>query len=478
MSRIVSETRTLTAIPSGYSTSNSSYSSISSSYPVTNGYTNSSSTSYAYITCITGSQAETYISYTFDIDDIPSGATITNVTCLVKSRVSSTSYISTAVAQLYSNTTAKGTSTSYRSTTASARTVSGGSSWTVSEVQNVQIRCTATRGTSNTTRSAYIYFYGADLTITYTIEGTMYTVTASSDVSGITVSPSEEEYFEDSSAEVDIIGTLGSAKVMDNGIDVTSQLTQLSGDTISAVAEDLDTGFSSSDANFYMSSSSTGTTYLEYAVGHTAESPGSTNTNNTYVKDGGNNTSTGWAIYNFDFSSIPVGATINSVSVKCYGAREDSTIDSTHVAQLATYCGTTLKGTAQNFTSTSNSIVTLSDIGTWTREDLQSAKLRFTLGYYGGRLMGITWSVTYTISGYSYTINNIAADHTIVVTTLSEDKIYIKVNGTWKQASNLYTKINGSWVSIQKIYKKISGTWTAQSDKSSLFDNNIIYING
>ena len=97
MSRIVNITDSVEAIPSGYSSTNSSYSSISSSYPITNAYTDTSSTSYAYITCNTGSRASTYVSFTFDFSSIPSGATITSVSASAKGRVSSTNYISTAV---------------------------------------------------------------------------------------------------------------------------------------------------------------------------------------------------------------------------------------------------------------------------------------------------------------------------------------------------------------------------------------------
>lgn len=127
MSRVISETKQLEFTPTGYDSNNSSYSSVSQSYPISNGYDGSTSNNYAYITCRTGSRAESYISYTFDVEGIPAEATIDNVTCTVKSRVSSTSYISTAVAQLYYGSTAKGSSINFRSTTASQRDIEGGS---------------------------------------------------------------------------------------------------------------------------------------------------------------------------------------------------------------------------------------------------------------------------------------------------------------------------------------------------------------
>ena len=83
------------------------------------------------------------------------------------------------------------------------------------------------------------------------------------------------------------------------------------------------------------------------------------------------------------------------------------------------YSGSTLKGASQEFTSTSLSTVTLSDVGTWTREELQNAKLRFTFAYYGGYVGGVTWKVEYTTSNmyfWQYTLSNVNDDHTIYVT--------------------------------------------------------------
>ena len=427
MAQVITVNDTFTCSPSGYSSSNSSYSSISSSQPVTNGYTDSSSSTYTQITCNTGSNASTYISYTFDCSDIPANATITSVTCSAKVRVSSTSYISSANTRLYAGTTAKGSATTTRSTTATSYNLTPGT-WTRNELNNIQVRFTGTRGTSNTSRTAYLYFYGATLTVNYSFSGTQYTLTATSEVTGLTVSPVASNKMAGESEEFTI--TLGSTSlddiiVTDNDNDVTSNLVQHivapTGSLSAVPGSNFTTGFSASGANFYQSSSTISTSWLEYAIGHSAENPYTSNSShNTYVKDGGSNTATGWINFPFDFSDIPANATITSMTVKVYGARENATIDSTHVAQFAVYCGNTLKGTAQNFTSTSNSIVTMSDTGTWTRSELDNAQLRFTVAYYGGHLDGATWTVNYEIPGgattyYTYTLSNIQADHDIII---------------------------------------------------------------
>ena len=57
--------------------------------------------------------------------------------------------------------------------------------------------------------------------------------------------------------------------------------------------------------------------------------------------------------------------------------------------------------------------------GSWTRAELQNAILRFTIGYYGGKVVGATWTVTYSVETstyYTYTISNIQTDHDIVIT--------------------------------------------------------------
>lgn len=61
-------------------------------------------------------------------------------------------------------------------------------------------------------------------------------------------------------------------------------------------------------------------------------------------------------------------------------------------------------------------------------------------------MYGADVTISYqTPSGYVYTISNIAADHTILVSSGGNtSKIYLKQNGTWTQYSKVYKKINGS----------------------------------
>ena len=75
-------------------------------------------------------------------------------------------------------------------------------------------------------------------------------------------------------------------------------------------------------------------------------------------------------------------------------------------------------------------------------------------------------SITYNSSVYAYTISNIQANHTIVVTT----------SGT--STTKLYAKINSTWTQFSKAYKKINGSWVEQTDLTSVFNTTTNYRKG
>jgi hypothetical protein len=62
--------------------------------------------------------------------------------------------------------------------------------WTVEEIRTAKLYFYLKRGTENTTTGSTFSVYGATLTVNYTIEGTMYTIGASSNVTGVTPTPS------------------------------------------------------------------------------------------------------------------------------------------------------------------------------------------------------------------------------------------------------------------------------------------------
>jgi len=452
-------------VPSTYYLSNSSYLSVSNE---DNMYTNTDSSTYGTFTHGRASTNSTYYAYLRGFNfNLPSDAEVTSFTIKIKARATghTTSTSSSYYMSLYNGTSAIGsTSASGRlTTTTTTFTFSIPSSLTWSVLSgygsNFGIRIPLRRASSNT--ADVVSVYGAEIEVNYTVP-VQYSVTINNSTSATVIASDTAPYEGD---DVDIFtDTLNGLTITDNGVDVTSQFEQITGGTVSAVpGSNFTTGFSSTSGNFYQNSSTTSTAWLEYAIGHSAESPYSTsNTSNTYVKPEG---STGWINYEFDFSEIPSNATINSVSVAVYGGREDSSIDSTHVARFQCYSGSTAKGTLQNFTSTSNGKVTVTDVGTWTAAELHDAILRFELGYYGGRMLGITWTVTYTVNDYVYVINAIAADHTIVVTS----------GGV---VQTIYFKNNGSWVAANTVYKKVNGSWVLQTNLVNVFDSQTNYVKG
>lgn len=404
MSKPISIQDTITAHPTGIADEHS-YASISNT---ANGYNPSSNTTYATINLTTGSGATTYVYYTFDFSDIPEGATIDSVSCTAKAYINTTnsSRITTRQAQLYSGTTAKGSASTISNSTTAFSMTEG--TWTRNELQNARIRLYAVRGSSNTSSTYYIRFYGATFTVEYSLQGTQYTIAATSSVSGVTVDPATQDVLEGGDATVSIYAdTIADLSITDNDVDISGDLVQHevpTGGTVSAVP-----------ASYTTSGSISGTRY-QSTVGHGVDNP-STQTGNDYAGSSG---STATIYYHFNFDEIPNNATITSMTVQAYGHLE-STSQSSEKAELNTYYGTTAKGTAVSYTSTSSAIKTITP-GNWTVAELKDdARVGFTIGYYGGLTTGITWTVEYSVpsSGndyyWTYTLENISDDHVILI---------------------------------------------------------------
>ena len=471
---------TIRLVASVTAVSNSSYVATANA---SNMYTNTDSTSAGTFTHNRASTNNTYYGYIrgFNFSDVPANAEVTSFTVKIKASATghTTSTSSSYYMSLVNGTTQIGSTTASGrlSTTVTTFTFANGSlTWDtiVGYGSNFGIRIPLRRANSNT--ADVVSVYGAEILVEYTVPNPR-TITSTLSGSG-TISPSgATTKYDGEEYELTITPTNKSdtVTVTNNGTDVTNDLVgHYSGGTSSSSSQTA-TGFttelSASGANFYTGSSTTGN-YFNYAVGHTAASPGSTSTSyNTYVKDNGSNTATGWAWYTFDFSGLPEDADVQSVTVQCYGACESTTHDSTHKANITLWSGNTQKSTEQYFTSTSNSTITISSPGTWDREDLQNAKLKFEVAYYGGRLFGITWTVAYLTGGtlsyytYTYTVNG---DATIAVV----------IGGGSGETSKLYLKINGSWVEVSAAYVKTNGSWVQKTDITSVFSSGVNYKKG
>lgn len=437
---------TIRLVPSAYYLSNSQYLLVSN---VANMYTDTDSNTSGTFTHNRASTSNTYYAYLrgFNFDDVPSNAEVTGFTIKLKAYAtghttsSSTSYqmsLSNGTTQIGSTYADGRLSTSEQTFTFSK----GSLTWETLKNygDNFSIRIPLRRASSST--QDVVHVYGAEIEVTYTVPNPR-TLNVSSSGSG-TVTPSgTSTVYDGDEVEIVISPTYKSDTVtaIHNGTDVTSQLVAHgAGSDITATPDDVTT-----------SGIQSGSSYAEYAVGHSAESPSSSGSSqNMYASSG----STGYAAYSFDFSSIPSNATIEDIEVRCYGHRESNTISSTYVSQCILYQGSTAISEEVDFPNTSDSIITIRPTDMPTRSELDNVTLRHYVGYYGGLVRGISFDVTYStgtgLDHYTYTFT-VSADANIVVAigggSGETNTAYIKVNGTWKEVT-VYKKVNGSWQQI------------------------------
>lgn len=441
---------TVRLIPSTYYLSNSSYLSVSDA---ANMYANTDSTNYATVTNSRTSTSSYYIYLRgFNFEDIPSAAVVSSFTVKVKCNYSG-GY--SQAMYLYNGTSTSYGSSDSISSTVTTHTFSCSHSWedVVAAGSDFGIRINCRRSSRNTT--SYVYIYGAEIEVTYTIPDPR-TITTTLSGNG-TISPSgSTTTYDGNEFELTITPTNKSdtVTVTNNGIDVTSQL----------VAHGAGNELSGSPSDVTTSGIQSGSDYAEYAVGHTAESPSSSGTSSNMYSSSG---STGYADYSFDFS-IPSGATIESISVSAYGHRENATIDSTHVSKIAIYNGSTAISDEVDFPSTSNTTITAE--AETMPSSMSNVTVRHTVGYYGGLVLGITMTVVYStgsgLDHYTYTIT-VSGDATIAVV----------ISGS-VQTQTIYFKQNGAWVAASTVYKKVNGAWVQQSDLSNVFDSGTNYVKG
>lgn len=153
----------------------------------------------------------------------------------------------------------------------------------------------------------------------------------------------------------------------------------------------------------------------------------------------------GYCFWPFNVSSIPQNAEINSVTCKARGLVAGSGGSATF--QL--YSGTTAKGSPSGVSSesTNGSVSTLS-VGTWTREELSSVRLR-------------------TYASASSRDNKLlalfGADLTVEY-TYRNDKFMLKSDGAWHN--------------VARVFKKVNGIWVEQTDLRNVVKEGIRYQNG
>lgn len=531
MSRIVPHNnQTWTGVPTEFLGRRGTYGAVQSANPETNAFTGTSSDTYCDYNPATGGEGGPV--FGFGTINIPENATINSVACSVKIRCTNSNGMTTATIQLYASEVAKGTAIDFaNSTSTTLRTFSNTGSWTREEIDSICLFINSRRSSNRR-----IYFYGADLTITYSYNETQYEVNSSSQSSTITVSPASQYVTEGTSGIVTFnnISDITEACITDNNVNVTNNLVNTSGTTYTYTIPNINadhtisvldvpavyvtvvnnstcvssiepvsgtvikTGQGSSvsikihtnqidQVDIFDDNVRNNTTTLMHIIENGSASfiPSSysdgtfsTMSSMSYGYNGTSNTSNRANIqastseeqqvyYNFNTSSIPQNATILSVScsVRIYVSNTYTT------GGVQLYSGTTSKSAANTSwrSSRTSTVYNLTNIRSFTREELSNARLRI-YGKSGGSgrsiyFYGADLNVTYEYEGdtyYLYISNPANVNKTIRI----EDQTSVK----------MYIKQNSNWIQVTHIYKKVSGQWTEVQDPTTMFSSDKLYI--
>lgn len=421
---------TVKLTPSTYYLSNSNYLSVSSA---SNMYADTDSTTYATVTNSRTSTSNYYIYIRgFDFSQVPSDAIVSDIAIRLKAYHSggntSTIYCYDGTTQVAAAGSATALTTSatvkeLTNTTVDWDTLSGYGS-------DFGIRINCRRSSKNTT--AHVYIYGAEIEVAYTVP-VYHTVT----ITGDTTPTGMQTVLEGTSLSISYVGTT-KPTVTDNGVDVTSQVTEstggsstyvpTSGTTSNFTVSNLDNAYDDADSDTYASleisgGSTTGTCYLEVPA------------------------------------TIPSGATIQSVScsVTLQFSRNNSSSGFTSSVQM--YSGSTAKGSATTWVSSATDVAKTTynlSVGSWTASELSNARLYLTATNNASSthrfiyVYGVSLVVTYSVSGkvYNYTLASIVTDHAVVFSASAGPKLYAKQGSAWVAVARAYVKSSGSWQQV------------------------------
>ena len=441
---------TMRLVPSTYYRNNSSYVTVTNA---NNMYTNTDSTTYASIQNTRSSTSNTYYCYLrgFNFSDIPSNATVTGFTIKIKANESYMSTSSSYRMSLYNGTTSisSTTVTSSLSTTVNTYTFPIPSTLTWGTLKgygaNFGIRIPLRR--SSTSNNSYIYVYGAEIEVTYTIP-VHYDVTIQNS-SSATVTASDTNPLEGDDVEIRS-DTLSGLTITDNGVDVTSQFTQRQSSAESYSVVNVGSyGFTLNSSTGYYVSNNKGVSKSASVCRVDFYVPVAATITFTYIN---------YAEQGYDFGvfgNIDVSLNNNYYAAGSSGA---TITDSSYKRA----CNTSTYNTSSTQTLTYE--MSAGEHSIWVKyskddaSDANNDTLQFKIA--------ITLDEPFTPGTYyGYDIENIAADHVIVITS----------GGS---TTKLYFKVNGSWVAATKVYKKVNGSWVQQTNLTNVFSSGVNYIKG
>lgn len=425
---------TMRLVPSTYYRNNSNYVTVTNP---SNMYTNTDSTTYASVQNTRNSTSNTYYCYLrgFNFSDVPSNATVSGFTIKIKANESYMSTSSSYRMSLYNGTTSIGSTTVTSSLSTSVQTLTfpipSTLTWETLKGygSNFGIRIPLRR--SSTSSSSYIYVYGAEIEVTYTVP-VYHSVTVSNSTSA-TVTVSDSNPLEGTDVEVRA-STVSGITIKDNGVDVTSQFTQRTESGASYDVENVGSyGFTLNSSTGYYTSNNKGVSKTAAVARVDFHVPVAATITFTYIN---------YAEQSYDFGVF--GNIDVALSNDYYAAGSNG----------ATITDSSYKRACNTSSYNSSSAQTLTydmsagDHSIWVKysKDDASDSNNDTLQFK----VSITLDEPFTPGSYwGYDINDIAADHAIVVVASSTGpKLYVKLNGAWVSVSKAYVKSNGSWSQV------------------------------
>lgn len=423
---------TIRLVPSTYYRNNSSYVSVTDPG---NMYTNIDSETTAAIRNSRSSTSNTYYCYLrgFNFSDVPSNAIVSGFEIKIRAYESYMSTSSSYRMSLYNGTTSIASTTATASLGTSAKTLTfpipSTLTWEVLKGygSNFGIRIPLRR--SSTNYNSYVYVYGAEIDVTYTLP--VYHSVTVSNSSSATVTVSDSNPLEGTDVEVRA-NTVSGITIKDNGVDVTSQFTQRS------------------------------ETAESYGVVNVGSYGFDLNSSTGYYVSNNRGVSKTAALCRVDFH-VPVAATITFTYINyaeqgydfgVFGNIDVALSDDYYAAGSsgATITDSSYKRACNTSTYNSSSAQTLTydmsagDHSIWVKyskddaSDANNDTLQFKVA--------ITLDEPFTpATYYGYDINDIVADHVIVVTASGSGPVF-------------YVKQGSAWVAVTKAYRKANGAWT------------------
>ena len=425
---------TIRLVPSTYYRSNSSYVSVTDPE---NMYTNIDSETTAAIRNSRSSTSNTYYCYLrgFNFSDVPSNAIVSGFEIKIRAYESYMSTSSSYRMSLYNGTTSIASTTATASLGTSAKTLTfpipSTLTWEVLKGygSNFGIRIPLRR--SSTSYNSYVYVYGAEIDVAYTVP-VHHNVTVSNSTSA-TVTVSDSNPLEGTDVEVRT-STVSGITIKDNGVDVTSQFTQRSETAESYSVVNVGSyGFNLNSSTGYYVSNNKGVSKTAALCRVDFHVPVAATITFTYIN---------YAEQGYDFGVF--GNIDVALSEDYYAAGSSG----------ATITDSSYKRACNTSTYNSSSAQTLTydmsagDHSIWVKysKDDASDSNNDTLQFK----VAITLDEPFTPGTYyGYDINDIAADHVIVVTASSSGPVfYVKQGSTWVAVTKVYRKANGSWTEV------------------------------